>query len=209
MSRIGCLVLVIVPLGAIAALSLYPRVKRIEKRGPQNLDSVLAIVPVNEDAAAEIVSNMFRDRDRGPQGKWERFRLAITSDPIFPDDDQLRAVGKRDASLARYAAIEPDLRNKDLYLFEPTGDYYWPSEYYWNNAPAKFRCGFIIHFEPAGGSHTKIETFEYVPTIWVGKAFHFLGHHGPDFYYDIRQVKPSTQDRLELLTLLKQRLAAR
>lgn len=162
---------------------------------------------MNPDAVAESIVKMFGDRGRRPRGKFERFQIVGTASQIFPEDYRLRYAASRDPLLARYAAIEPALRKNGLYLFEATGDYYWPSEYYYNDVPAKFRCAFIMHLEADAPSGTKIEVLEFGPTIWVGKAFHLLGHHGPDFYYDIRPVEPTAQERLELLELLRDRLA--
>src|SRR5262249_16322211 len=98
--------------------------------------------------------------------------------------------------------IDPSRRRSDFYLYEPTGDYYWSSEYYYNETPAKFRCGFILHLEPEGNAHTKVEIFEYQPRVWAGEKLGW-GAHGPGFFHDIKEVEPTTADRVELLNIIK------
>jgi hypothetical protein len=188
---------------ASALLFTYPMFKAIEKRATTNLASVYATVPVGESAVAGALHNLFKNHKNSPSDKFGRFIFVPAGDQVFPSDFQIQADASSKASLQRYTAIDPVLRQKDFYLYEPTGDYYWESEYYYQDAPAKFRCHFIIHAEAEGNSNTRIEVFEYQPRIWVGKKFGVSGHSGPGFYNDIREVEPTTTDRLELLDIMK------
>jgi hypothetical protein len=53
-------------------------------------------------------------------------------------------------------------------------------------------------------TQTKVEVLEYLPEIWLGKVFDPMGHSGPGFYYDIREVGPTEADRTELLEIIRQ-----
>jgi len=110
---------------------------------------------------------------------------------------------RQDPALRHYSELLANARSADFYLYEPSGDYYWSSEYFSNGAPAKFRCAFIIHLEPIGATKTKLAVFEYLPEIWVGKVFDPMGHSGPGSYYDIREVGPTEADRTELLEIIR------
>jgi len=67
-------------------------------------------------------------------------------------------------------------RANDFYFHEPSGDVFWDSEYFYESAPAKFRCSFLIHLEPVDRSHTTVEIFEYQPYVWAGEYFGFSAH---------------------------------
>jgi len=212
------LTLAVAAMAALVALLFYPKFKRIERRGPGNPSSVSATVRQTPEIVAAAISQVFRDgvnlfHGTGTNGHipgtWYRFRVARFGDPIFPDDFQLTAVSKQDAELRRYAALPAGSRRQDFYLLEPTGDYYWASEYYYRGEPARFRCNFIIHLEPQEAARSKIEIFEYVPSIWVGEKFGWSAHTGPipGFFYDIRFSAPTTADRAEVLTKILEAIA--
>ena len=77
---------------------------------------------------------------------------------------------------------------------EPIGDYYWESEYFYGSQPANFRCSFLIHFEPATANSTKVEIFEYEPTIWVGDYLGLSAHAIlPTVLHDIRSAESSAR----------------
>ncbi len=178
---------------AILGLSIAPRFKRIEHREAAHARPVETVLPVSMDKlAAQIRSKQFL------QGTpYEGFQVFSTADPVFPDAFQLRASAASDPELKRYANL-PDVARKNDFYVATFLDAYWPSTYFYNGVPAKFSCKFVLHLEPAG-DQTKIEVFEYQPEIWVGREFVLLGHHGPDFYYDIRSVEPTAQDRVRIL----------
>lgn len=131
-----------------------------------------------------------------------QFYLYPNTHPIFPDDFQIRQWAKTDPYLRAYVAVP---KNNDFYLYEPTGDYYWFSDYYYNDAPAKFRCAFLIHLESEGNDSTRLAVFEYLPTIWVGKRFGFSAHAiGLTSLYDIRLVEATNSDRIRLLNKIRE-----
>jgi len=193
---IGFLITGIVFILAICGLSIAPRFKKIEHREAAYARSVETVLPVPmEKLAAQIRSKQFL------QGTpYEGFHVFSAADRIFPDVFQLRAFAASDPELEHYVNLPDSARKNDFYLATFL-DTYWPSTYFYNGTPAKFKCKFILHLEPAG-DQTRIQVLEYQPEIWVGEEFVMLGHHGPDFYYDIRFVEPTAQDRTKLLDRL-------
>ena len=211
-------------LGLLLALLVfveYPKLKKIEKRGPA-YESVAAELPGDLDRVAAMISetfNVWADFDRpGQIGKyqnkfpygshWSRFFLFPKADaqhPLFPSDEEILLDRGVDSFVERYVRIPPELRSRDFYLYEPTGDYYWPSEYFYQGNAAKFRCSFLIHLEPAKNSGVKVEIFEYQPTVWVGEYLGMSAHAIlPTMLHDIRPVQPTTSDRKEVLQLIQQ-----
>jgi hypothetical protein len=188
--------------------------KTIKRMDGTGVPTVRGVAPVPEAAVAGLLRPVFGKRS-GPV-KFGQFLLAPAGDPRFPDDYQLKAFSKDNPPLAEYVALDASARKQDFYLTPPyaaaevtagSADYYWESEYYYNDKPAK--CKFIIHLEPQGGSSTRIEIIEFQPEIWVGRKFDVLGHGGPSYYHDIRFVEPTTQDRIDLLDYLKSILGGR
>ena len=160
-----------------------PNSRKIEKRGPPP-ETVAAIFPGDVDAVAAAIGNTFNkwsdfdspDRigvyhNKFPYGShWSRFFLfdKTATQNSFPSDDEIHLERGIDTFVERYVNIPAQFRAQDFYLKEPIGDYYWDSEYFYGSQPANFRCSFLIHFEPAAANSTKVEIFEYEPTIWVG-----------------------------------------
>jgi len=123
---------------------------------------------------------------------------------LFPSDEEIGRNRGVDSFILAYLRIPPARRGRDFYFHEPSGDYYWDSEYFYKNAPAKFHCSFLIHLEPADASHTTVEIFEYQPYIWAGEYFGFSAHAIlPTTLHDIRPVEPTTSDRRALLAMLE------
>jgi hypothetical protein len=198
----------------------YPRFKRIEKRGPAP-ETVSAILPGDIDAAVTAVNAAFNEwadlnapsrtgasSNKFAYGsKWSRFFLFHKNDPrhpLFPPDQEILLDRGVDAFVERYVRIPAELRNRDLYLYEPSGDYFWQSEYFYQGQRAKFRCSFLIHFEPAGDSGTKVEIFEYQPMIWVGEYLGMSAHAVlPTMLHDIRPAQATTSDRKEVLLMIE------
>ena len=211
-------------LASVLALLLivraYPKFKKIEKRGPAP-ETVVEILPDGVNTVAALVRAVFNnwsDFDK-PNGignfqskfpydsRWGHLYLCRKDDPQhpgFPSDKDILANRGIDNFAERYVHIPPDLRVQDYYLYEPSGDYYWESEYFYNGKPAKFRCGFLIHMEPARISGTKVELFEYQPTVWVGEYFGITAHALlPTMLHDIRFVESTTIDRTDLMDLIR------
>ena len=203
---------------ALAMLVAYPRFKKIEKRGPA-VGMVSATLPSNLDSEAATIRKAFNNwadfvqrsgtstyQNKFPEdSKWSRLFLFSKSDPVFPTDQEILLDRGADSFVARYVQIPSERRTHDLYLYEPTADFYWNSEYFYDGQPAKFRCSFLIHLEPAGNTGTKVEVFEYQPTIWVGRYLGLSAHAiGPAMLSDIRSAEATTSDRQELLSIIIQ-----
>jgi hypothetical protein len=207
-------------LGSLVVLAEYRRFKEIEKRGPAP-ESVAAILPGDMDATLAAVGATFNDwgdfaapnrtgryANKFPDGsRWSRFFLFHKNDPrhpLFPPDEEILLDRGVDSFVVRYAGIPSELRSRDLYLYEPSGDYFWESEYFYKGQAAKFRCSFLIHLEPAGDSGTRVEIFEYQPTIWVGEYIGLSAHAVlPMKMHDIRPAQPTTVDRKEVLLTIE------
>jgi len=196
---------------SMGVLLVSSQSKKIERRPTGTVFSDSLVVPVGLDSVYAAIKKTFNDgHDLGSsvankfpkENKFHYFYIYGRGDPIFPDDAQLQLHSLDDKALRHYATMNLDSRTKDFYLYEPTGNYYWFSDYHFNGAPAKFRCNFILHLEAQGNSGTRVQALEYLPSIWVGKAF-AIGHSGPGFYADIRYVQPTYVDRLDLLGLVK------
>ena len=208
------LAFVLLTSGTVAVLLLYPRLKKIERRGPVPSAVVLTILQKPEVASATLWGT-FRDGVplfEGPvsvSGNWYRFRPARFGDPVFPDDFQLKTWSRRDQQIREYVGLPANRKKDDLYLFEPTGDYYWRSEYFYKGEPAKFRSSFILHLEPQANGQTRMDVMEYLPEIWVGEEFGWSAHTGPlpGFFHDIRMVAPTTTDCRQVAKKIQEALA--
>jgi hypothetical protein len=211
------LILCMVLLSSVTALWIYPHFKKIEKRGPRP-GIVAAILPGEVNAVAASIGTAFNDwsdfdrpdrignfQNKFPNAsRWSHFFLFREADAwgssLFPSDNEILLDRGVDSFVERYVTIRPELRTHDFYLYQPTGDYYWESEYFYEGKPAKFRCNFLIHLEPSGNANTRVEIFEYQPTIWVGNYFGLSGHALlPAMLYDIRPVEATTTDRRDVL----------
>lgn len=208
-------------LGSLVVFAEYPRFKRIEKRGPEP-ESVSATLPGDMDTATAAIAATFNDwadfdvpdrRGSFPnkfpyRTKWSFFFLFHRYDarhPLFPSDEEILLDRGADTFVERYVRIPSALRTRDMYLYEPSGDYFWESEYFYKGQPAKFRCSFLIHIEPATDSRTRVEIFEYQPTIWVGEYLGFSAHAILlAMLHDIRPAQATTTDRKELLQMIEQ-----
>ena len=163
--------------------------------------TVAAVVPFQQGTVAAAIRTLFAERRAELGAPLDSFGLAGPSDPLFPDDEQIKLHvlhGAGNDPLARFAAQLPAARADAFYLSEPTGNVYWPSEYVHDGKPADFRTAFIIHLRKDGENATAVEVIEYQPTIKVGRRFR-IGHNGPGFYADIRNVEPTARDRQRVL----------
>lgn len=208
-------------LASLAFIAVYPRFKKIEKRGPK-AETVDAILPADIDAAAAAIVSTFNDwvdfdrpdrigsyQNKFPnEARWSHFYLFQKNDtqhPLFPSDQEILLDRGVDSIVERYVRIPSELRSRDFYLYEPSGDFYWNSEYFYQGRPAKFRCSFLIHLEASKDSGTKLEIFEYQPTIWAGEYVGLSAHAIlPAKLHDIRPVQPTTVDRNEVLQMVRQ-----
>ena len=212
--------LLVAILGIFIAAPSFRLWKHIEKHGPAP-ERVMAILPGDLNATAlrvEAIFNRWSEFERpGRSGsfpnkfpqdsRWSRFFLSRRDDTglhLFPSDEEISRNHGVDTFIPAYLGISPANRNQDFYFHEPSGDYYWESEYFYKNAPAKFHCSFLIHLEPADASHTTVEIFEYQPYIWAGEYFGFSAHAIlPTMLHDIRPVEPTTSDRRALIAIIE------
>jgi hypothetical protein len=207
---------VLLSAGTLTYLFNAWKFKKIERRGAQQ-EAVAATLPVGLEGVTVAVRQAFDATGATPAvcAHEERFICAFSlyhaDDPLFPDAFQLHASAERasDTALKRYAALAPEKKQNDSHLYEPTGNHYWTSEYYWNQQPAEFRSGFIVHLELQENSATRVEVYEYLPSIRVGKKLSF-NRHGPPvpgLYADIRFVAPTTSDRQAVLRAIDEQVA--
>ena len=155
-------------LGSLVFALEYRRLKRVENRGPA-YENVTAELPGDINRVAATIGETFNQwanfdrpdrigkyQNKFPYGShWSYFFLFAKDDAhhsSFPSDQEILLDRGVDSFVERYVRIPPELRNRDLYLYEPTGDYYWESEYFYQGKAAKFRCSFLIHLEPATNS---------------------------------------------------------
>jgi len=167
--------------------------------------TVAAVLPLPQPAAAVGIRTLFREHRGTLESPLNTFELAEGSEPLFPDDEQIKLHVAGNDALARYASQLPFVRADAFYLNEPSGNVYWPSEYVFDGKPADFRSAFIVHFRRESETTTNVEVIEYLPRIRVGRRFK-VGHNGPGFYADIREVEPTALDRQRLLTALTSHL---
>jgi len=193
---------------SVIGVSLYAFTQRkpLHRKDNLKLKTVSSVFAMDQETLAQNIVRVFRHKRLPTDNKFSRFTLAQAGDEKFPAEYQLTHY-KDDESVARYLSIPLERRKLDFYLYDysdadkPTS--YWASEYYQGDEPTLFRCNFIIHHEPDGKGGTLVEIFEFAPRVWVGKKFGFEAH-GPGYYLDIRDVAPTTSDRVELLDLLKE-----
>jgi hypothetical protein len=212
----------------LAASIAVPASKKIEKHGPATPQSVAAVIPGGIDEATQAIRDTFNnwadlDIHRPPgtprtykskfpfQSQWDHFYLFRKNDPVFPSDEDILLTGKTNPLVKRYVQIPPALRVHDLYLNEPSYEYWWASEYFADGEPAKFRCAFLIHIEPASETSTQVEIFEYHPTLWAGETIGFSAHSlpVPTTLHDIRPVDATTSDRAQVLQMIQDAAAKR
>jgi|SRR5215469_6931269 len=211
---VSCLLI----LAFLLSLETY-RFKHVKKNGPAVISPLGATIPASEPWVLDAIENTFnlwndfaRTGSSGFQNKfptsskWSYFFLFPKSDPsssVFPQDEVILLDRGNDPFISRYVRIPANLRKDDFYLYEPTGDEFWASEYSYRGQPARFRSSFFIHVDPTHGASARVEIFEYQPQIWIGERFGFSAQALlPGKFRDIRFVEPTTSDRLEVLSLI-------
>ena len=175
------------------------------RKDAATVPTVAAVLPFPPARVVTAMERLFSERRAELEPPLDQFTLAAASDPVFPEDEQIRFQLTGNDALARFASQLPGARADAYYLFEPTFGLYWPSEYVYDGKPADFRTAFIVHLRKESTNATTVEVIEYLPTIKVGKALK-LGHAGPGYYADIRPVDPTTRDRERVLDAIKRGL---
>jgi hypothetical protein len=167
------------------------------------IEHVVEIIKNTFNAGTDYTSQKFSQDD-----KFAHLRLYDALDPLFKDIKvRLQRHGSANESpeILDYLAMPEASKKNDFYLYEPSGDYYWDSEYYYKNKPAPFRTSFIIHLDTVENNQTKIQIFELMPEIHVGEYIGFSGHSMPfpGKFWDIRWVEPTISDKIDILNIIK------
>jgi hypothetical protein len=181
----------------------------VERKGPAQERSVRRTwneaLPLVRSAVLEAFERNRRATLPDPFNQMVAIELTL---PRYSPDWLVTYVDPGDF-LKDYKALPPAIRSNDLWVEDPVGDTYWPSEYQGPDGPVRFHCGFILHFVDATVG-TTIEAYESVPEIWPGEHWAWA-MHGIGFgrFHDIRFVEPTVQDRIRVLDLIDEILKKR
>ncbi len=196
-----------------AACLLGSCAARLERRAAETRPFVEASLPGDVPQVTAALRAFFNDglvppprKNRFPESdKLHAFVLYPREVPAgvgqvpLPGDVDLKANSRDDPAMDRYLSLPLERRKDDLFLYHPL-DVFWPSEYWLRGKAAPFTCHFILHLEPDGPGHTKLEVLEYDPRVDAGRKLASEKHGvGFGFATDLRQVPPTTRDRVELL----------
>ena len=72
-----------------------------------------------QPAAAVAIRTLFREHRGTLESPFNTFELAEGSEPLFPDDEQIKLHVAGNDALARFASQLPSVRADAFYLFEP------------------------------------------------------------------------------------------
>lgn len=128
---------------------------------------------------------------------------------LIPSDFELDISSTNNPALQAYLRLNDQQRANDIYLSQLFHEYYWPSEYVLRERTLPFQSQFIVHLQAVGPERTRIEIIEALPRVNAGEKWG-MGGHGeilPGKVTDIREVPPTTRDRLELLEIITQRIS--
>lgn len=191
----------------VAAFAACAPHRKVERRAAHDRTFVEATVPRSPEAVAAALPSAFgpaartTTADDGPP--LGALRLYGIADPVVPEEGQMRQRVEGNAALRRYLGLPTPARKADFYLYEPTGDRYWHSEYHAGGAPVEFRCAFVIHVAPEGDGRTRVEVIEYLPMVRAGRKLGVSGHAPlPGLMADQRWVEPTTSDREAVLAAI-------
>jgi hypothetical protein len=169
--------------------------ERVEMTIGVNIDHLREVLLARSSGQhfSEEIVNRFPDLDA--------FLIVGAERDLFLDDGSIRVNFDRSPWMERYLDMGPAERARDLYLLSVM-DLFWASDYQYEGKPAKFYTDFLLHLEPVSADATRVEVYEYLPRIWVGKSFQ-LGAHGPCMCRDQRWVEQTKTDRVALLDAIK------
>jgi hypothetical protein len=184
---------------------------------PQRSDPVVAIVAAEVGGEVDAITARLREffNDGTAWGQSNRFAIddrlyVFKAVPVRSPAGLQQVQAPADAALARHADADPALqrylersraqRGHDLYLYQPTGPHWWPSEYRQDGRVLEFSTHFIVHLQPLDAARTRIEVIEVMPRVRLGKKWAW-SRHGVGFgrVDDVRMVAPTTRDRGQLL----------
>jgi hypothetical protein len=130
------------------------------------------------------------------------FVTAARDEQLFPTDSDLAAAaGELNPDLRRYVELSADQRTNDVYLFEPTGDRRWPSEFLVGGQTLPFQTSFILHLAP-GDKGTAVTAIEVRPMVLAGQDWRFE-RHGPGWIFRFCPTPPSVGDRRRLIEIVR------
>ena len=201
-ARLGAGALLLLVGVSVACQQLKP----VERRAVRDQAIVEGTVPAAPEAVRNAIVAAFSSGKSQLPERWRRFSVARSGDEYFPADFQMDRERAGNDALARYRALPADRRRDDLFLYD-FGDAddahsYWPSEYYVDGRAAPFRSNFLVHLAASAADAALVDVIEVSPRVWAGKKFSFEAH-GPGTYLDVRDVAPTTADRVELLDLVR------
>ena len=175
---------------------------RVERRGPPQQIVVSRTYPAELETFRQAILEHFRGEQDAAMAPVSGLRAFELKPPNYPPDWLATSVDPGNF-LEGYKRLPAAARARDLLLEEPTYDGYWESEYLTNTGPAKFRCGFILHFEERGPFAAEVQVYEKTPEVWAGEHWALL-HEGIGFgkVHDIRFVDPTVRDRVAMLDAL-------
>jgi hypothetical protein len=172
----------------------------LDPNAPASRDFVDQVVSVDVDQARQSLADGLPSALAG-HADFAKLEVVVLSDSIVPSRRQMEMKAKGNPALERFLSLPSEAWNRDLYVWG-LGEYYWYSEYQAGGKPVRFNTAFIVHLEPTPEGGTRVEVIEYLPVVWPGEVFRLCGRAGPNTYHDIRQVAPTTSDRIEMLNLV-------
>ena len=90
--------------------------------------TVAAVLLLPQAAVAVGIRALFREHRGRLESPFNTFDLVEASDPLFPDDEQIKLHVAGNEALAKFASQLPFVRADAFYLYEPSANVYWPSE---------------------------------------------------------------------------------
>lgn len=192
--RLGALAIVLL-LGLLAC----GRRVHLDPNAQANRDFVDQIVSVDVDQARQSLANGLPSA-LADHADFAKLVVVALSDRSAPSRRQMEMKAKDNPALDRFLSLPSEAWNRDLYVWG-VGVHYRYSEYQSRGKPVRFNTNFIVHVEPTPQGGTRVEIIENLPYVWPGEVFRFCGRAGPNTYHDIRQVAPTTSDRIEMLNL--------
>ena len=193
--RLGVLAIVLL-LGLLAC----GRRVHLDPNAQASRDFVDQVVSVDVDQAQQSLADGIPSALAG-HADFSKLMVVSLSDRSAPSQRQMEMKAKGNPALERFISVPVEARNRDLYVWGVGVDC-WYSEYRSGGNPVRFNTNFIVHLEPTPQGATRVEVIEYLPVVWPGEVFRLCGRAGPNTYHDIRQVAPTTGDRIEMLNLI-------
>ena len=172
----------------------------LDPNAPAGREFVDQVVSIDVEAAQKRLAEGLQGTLAG-HANFSELRVAVMNDRVAPSQTQMELGANDNPALERFISLPTATRTRDFYLWG-IGDHYWFSEYQASGKPVRFNTNFIIHLALTPEGATRVEVIEYLPVVWPGDVFRLCGRVGPNTYYDIRPVPPTTSDRIEMLSIV-------